>query len=176
MEEKYLAHKDANTGKEQTLYAHLTETGHKAKDFSAKIGLEKCGELIGLLHDIGKYSNEFQSRISGEDIDCDHSTSGSQVLNRLCRIDADGITKVIYQMMCVSLMSHHGGLIDVIDQNGSDNYSRRLLKTTDDIYKRGDNILLKAGEIANSTQFYEECKNAIRKLNIFSDTKNQEEL
>lgn len=176
MKEKYLAHKDIETGKEQTLCEHLTEASQLAKKFASKIGMEKCGELLGLIHDIGKYSDEFQSRINGEDIECDHATAGAQLLNNLCKMDVKNITKVAHQMMCVSTMSHHGGLIDVIDQDGVNNYLRRLTKKVDNIYDRADEILLKASEILNGTQFVLECESAINNLNIFLDLDKQEEL
>lgn len=65
--------------------------------FAEKIGLARQGELVGLLHDIGKYSDEFQTYLTSavgllnqdgdeEFVDAkglkgkvDHSTAGAQV-------------------------------------------------------------------------------------------------
>lgn len=52
---EYLAH-----GK-QTIAEHLKGVSEKSSIFAAKIGLEKHGELIGMLHDLGKYSKDFQN-------------------------------------------------------------------------------------------------------------------
>jgi CRISPR-associated endonuclease/helicase Cas3 len=74
-----------------------------AKRHASKIGLEPQGELIGLLHDLGKYSNEFQSYLKSavglinQDEDefvnarglkgkVDHSTAGAQLVwEELCQ-------------------------------------------------------------------------------------------
>ena len=39
-----------------------------SKEFSAKIGLTMAGELLGLLHDLGKYSDAFQNYLSSSNI------------------------------------------------------------------------------------------------------------
>lgn len=52
----YLAHpKDG--GDPQTLEAHLLGVSTLAKGFADKVGLKEQGELVGLLHDLGKYSD-----------------------------------------------------------------------------------------------------------------------
>ena len=61
---KFIAHKRQNGkgAKEdiQELSTHLSETGEIAGDFASKISLEEIGQLIGLLHDLGKYAAVFQ--------------------------------------------------------------------------------------------------------------------
>ncbi|MCA9096691.1 MAG: CRISPR-associated endonuclease Cas3'', partial [Planctomycetaceae bacterium] len=49
----------------QSLEDHLTETAALCGSFASVIGLPLCGRLIGLLHDIGKYSERFQNYIRG---------------------------------------------------------------------------------------------------------------
>ena len=56
----YIAHQRKSDKKEQSLEAHLLEVSGIARSLAAKIGLHNQGELIGLLHDLGKYSDEFQ--------------------------------------------------------------------------------------------------------------------
>jgi CRISPR-associated endonuclease/helicase Cas3 len=58
---EHLAHIRKNDGKEQNLFSHLEGVAERSSRFSSKIGLEEQGELIGLLHDLGKYSETFQS-------------------------------------------------------------------------------------------------------------------
>lgn len=47
----------------QLLSTHLRGVGALAKEFASKLRLAEQGELLGLLHDIGKYSDAFQAYI-----------------------------------------------------------------------------------------------------------------
>lgn len=62
---KKLAHISEDHSREQTVYEHLTGTAELAKQFAAAFGAEEDGYLLGLLHDIGKYSDAFQHRLDG---------------------------------------------------------------------------------------------------------------
>ena len=55
----------AHTGENgcQTLEDHLLNVSKLSGQFAAKIGLEKTGDLLGLMHDLGKYSSDFQDYI-----------------------------------------------------------------------------------------------------------------
>jgi CRISPR-associated endonuclease/helicase Cas3 len=55
-----IAHWRASDKKEQSLEAHLIGVASLSRAFAAKIGLQDSGELIGALHDLGKYSKAFQ--------------------------------------------------------------------------------------------------------------------
>ena len=59
-EKDYLAHRRKKDGSIQSLSQHLEETSKLAGEFASKIGLKKYGEVMGLLHDIGKASQEFK--------------------------------------------------------------------------------------------------------------------
>ncbi len=50
----YIAHRREKDGEIQSLVDHLEEVSKKAGEFASKIGLKEQGELLGLLHDIGK--------------------------------------------------------------------------------------------------------------------------
>lgn len=56
-----IAHFRVSDGKAQTLSDHLQAVGAKAAEFAGRLRLGNAGELVGLLHDLGKYSNEFQT-------------------------------------------------------------------------------------------------------------------
>ncbi|MGP4716539.1 CRISPR-associated helicase Cas3' [Psychrobacter sp. T6-6] len=62
-EQKFIAHVRQSDGSEQLLYDHLIGTAQISKALAAKIGLPLSGELIGLVHDLGKYSQAFQTYI-----------------------------------------------------------------------------------------------------------------
>ncbi|QOJ20565.1 MAG: CRISPR-associated helicase Cas3' [Gammaproteobacteria bacterium] len=120
----YIAHKN------HTLEQHLLGVADKAKGFAAKLSLDEQGELIGLLHDLGKYSAQFQTYIQSaiglidEDKDdyvdaqnlkgkVDHSTAGAQLIwNELSRQGKFG--PIVGQLLSLCIASHHSGLIDCI--------------------------------------------------------------
>lgn len=60
----FIAHRRSVDGEIQNLWVHLSEVANLTGIFSSKIGLQKLGELVGLLHDVGKASFEFQQYIS----------------------------------------------------------------------------------------------------------------
>ena len=77
MKKTFIAHKN-DMGQTQTVEEHLMETARLAEQFSGKVGLPQMGYLAGLLHDLGKYSEEFYERIMKNGPICDHSTAGAQ--------------------------------------------------------------------------------------------------
>jgi len=89
----FLAHL-GDLGEEQLLSSHLLQVAAIGKRLGAKIGMARAGELIGLAHDIGKYSEAFQQYLRGAAGDAememepkesvkgriDHSTAGAQIV------------------------------------------------------------------------------------------------
>jgi len=60
---KFIAHIRKKDKKEQSVLEHVLSVSQIAAANASKIGLSKAGELIGLLHDFGKYSKAFQNYI-----------------------------------------------------------------------------------------------------------------
>jgi len=146
--EQFIAHVRKN-GDLQPLEDHLRGVGSHASGFAAKLDLALAGELLGLLHDLGKYSDDFQTYLKSatgllnqdedeEFVDAaglkgkiDHSTAGAQIVWR--ELSARGPMGVMAgQMLALCIASHHSGLIDCLgaDLNhfGEDNFSRRMGK------------------------------------------------
>ena len=97
---KYIAHLEG--GREQTVKEHLQGTAKLSAEFAKKFGKEEWGYCCGYLHDIGKYSVEFQHKIrenGNEQID--HSTAGA----KMC-METGGI----YPVMSYCVAGHHAGL------------------------------------------------------------------
>ncbi|WP_290003874.1 CRISPR-associated endonuclease Cas3'' [Faucicola atlantae] len=140
-QKQYIAHVRKSDGAKQSLLDHLTGTAELAKQFANKIGLPLSGELIGLVHDLGKYSDDFQiyiksaTGIFNPDIDdeyvdakglkgkIDHSTAGGQwLIESLKNFNhpiKDGKTRengdLLAQILGLCVVSHHSGLIDIVD-------------------------------------------------------------
>lgn len=128
---QFIAHQRARDGKVQTVETHLQETAEYAALFASKLSLEDLGTLIGLAHDLGKYSKEFQDYLASavglldpdQDEDyvdakslkgkVDHSTAGAQLLWREVR-KRGTLGEIVGQILALCVASHHSGLIDCL--------------------------------------------------------------
>lgn len=115
---EYCAHKDGD--REQLVREHLQGTAELAAEFAEKFGKADWGYCCGLLHDIGKYSREFQTKIrENPDLRVDHSTAGAKVCNELGGY---------YQCMTYCIAGHHAGLPDLGRRGLSSSLCDRLDK------------------------------------------------
>lgn len=89
----------------QLLKSHLDEVARMAEERAAKFGAQKLGRIIGLLHDLGKYSEAFQKRLDGEREKVDHKTAGAQEVH-------SRFGNVIGKALAYTIAGHHGGLPD----------------------------------------------------------------
>lgn len=145
MNDEFIAHHRQIDGSVQTVYEHLSSVSAICSRLTAKIGLADVGRLLGFLHDIGKYSRDFQTYIKSAtdllnpDIDdeyvdasglkgkIDHSTAGAQwIWQRFGNLGRQGT--MIAQILAVCLSSHHGGLIDCLQVDGTNGFQKRITK------------------------------------------------
>lgn len=105
----YLGHLDEKTGRAQLLRDHLTGVADLAGRFAAAFGEEAMGRLLGLYHDVGKYSREFQAYIRADEEEkkkrrgsVDHSTAGAQEIAKLRQGAAAPLA------FCIA--GHHAGI------------------------------------------------------------------
>lgn len=61
----------------QLLQNHLVNVGELAEGFAEAFNCSEYGKAAGLLHDLGKYTVEFQSRLEGKHPKVDHATWGA---------------------------------------------------------------------------------------------------
>jgi len=59
----FCAHINPTTLEEQSVKEHLCNVAAMAMEYGGKISLNATGELIGILHDMGKATNKFNSYI-----------------------------------------------------------------------------------------------------------------
>jgi CRISPR-associated endonuclease/helicase Cas3 len=131
MSEIYYAH--AIEGKPisqwQTLEDHLKNTAKRAGEMAAEFGCYEWGYLVGLWHDLGKYSHDFQqylidscSPIPNEDKKhkiIDHSSAGA--LYSVQKFNTQG------RLLAYPIAGHHAGLADYeSDAGNQSSLSQRL--------------------------------------------------
>ena len=162
--QKFIAHVRQSDGAEQPLYDHLTGTAAIAKALATKIGLPLSGELIGLVHDLGKYSTAFQVYLEksvaydnykelGLDEDeeadillkgkpkrgsVDHSTAGALFLyNKFKdRPKKNNAAQgaLLADILFICVASHHSGLVNVVDKEGQPYLYNRKTKPEDKVH------------------------------------------
>ena len=124
---KFYAHslEAADKDKWHTLADHLKDTGKLASKFAAFFGegAEVLAQQAGLLHDLGKYSHEFQKRLQGDLSRVDHSTRGAQ--------EAMKLYKELGYFLSYAIAGHHTGLANGAGFDGQRRSLRERLKNKD---------------------------------------------
>ena len=99
----------------QPLAEHLQSVGRLAAERAAPFGGQQLAEIAGLLHDLGKYTNDFQDKIRGDLIHVDHATRGA-----ILAVEHYG---PLGRLLAYGIAGHHAGLA-----NGCDPGERRTLE------------------------------------------------
>ena len=149
MTSNFIAHRRQSDGLIQSVGLHLAETAALSERFGAAVGLPLCGRLLGLCHDLGKYSQDFKDYISavsgilGEEVrvaaeakrgTIDHATAGAQLIWN--RLNNGKLSRSLAQILSVSVMSHHSrtGMRDFISLEGKSPFLSRLAKDDADTH------------------------------------------
>ena len=114
----YYAHSTQTTDRSdwQSLRDHLIGVGKLAAHNSSAFGGDRIAEIGGLLHDLGKYTREFQLRLQGKFPRMDHATWGA-------RIALQRYGPIFGQLLAYCIAGHHAGLA-----NGQGGHSRTSLQ------------------------------------------------
>ena len=153
MTTEYIAHIRSSDRKIQTLEKHLCEVSEIASELAEKVGSREAGALLGLMHDFGKYSSEFQNYIKSakgeinpdEDdyIDAkgmkgkvDHSSAGAQWIWHELKDERLGGASLCAQILALCVASHHSGLIDCLKPEGGNSFIARMNKDDEKTHLR----------------------------------------
>lgn len=184
MSEICIAHVRESDKKEQSIKDHLFGVANLGKKNAEKLGFGLFGELLGLLHDLGKYSNEFQAYIKSgtglidQDADeyvdagllrgkIDHSSAGAQLVWKKLLTQKSSENTVVAQIITLCLISHHSGLVDCISPDGEDLFSRRMEKADEKTHLRQvvknseDEIIQRIEQIISNPMLVESAKRAL---------------
>ncbi|WP_336824615.1 CRISPR-associated helicase Cas3' [Sporosarcina sp. USHLN248] len=135
---EYIAHIRESDGEVQTVETHLREVQELAERFGEKIGAKHLAGLAGLLHDMGKLTEQFRNYII-EAVNnpnnppargtVDHSTAGGKYLYQYFHQveNATPLEKVAVEWVAMSILSHHSGLRDFISDKLSSPFLERVI-------------------------------------------------
>lgn len=192
MLDKLYAHIDRDKReKKQTLYTHLLKTGLEAKKIGEKVDVGNISFLIGLLHDIGKASLDFQDKIiKNSNKKVDHSSLGGlfvvkiyksvfdeifdskdqSILNLKSVLKKDRLTILdlsdYINILIYTIMSHHGQY-DMVRKNEEMTY----VLTSLDRLKKIDKSSYRFGETSKESldvdDFYKEVEKFYESKEIY---------
>lgn len=145
----FIAHLNEE-GKEQKLVEHLVNVANLCSNVVID-ELKPYAYIIGLLHDIGKYSNAFQRRIRGDDIAVEHSISGAkEVINIYNK-------NLVSYLMSYCIAGHHTGLPDGgsksdLEEEGT--LSGRLKRDVEDFSSYKNELIIKKIDTNSFIEFF----------------------
>lgn len=115
----------------QTVAEHLRETASLMEQFCSKFTCPEIGSVCGILHDIGKYSADFQKRVRGLPVRADHSTAGAKTAAEHAKTAPGKKTRIAYSLLSYAVAGHHAGLPDGGTANSPETTLYQRLKNCD---------------------------------------------
>lgn len=125
----------------QSVQEHLETVSLLAKKYGEKAGFQSMAELSGFLHDMGKNTKAFSTYIenavkeTGEPLErIDHSTAGAKYLYERYYVDEpkteeDALTNFVVEIVGMVILSHHSGLQNFVQPDGSQSdFFRRVCR------------------------------------------------
>jgi len=126
----YYAHSGVQTNYRdwQRLQDHLLRVAELAQNRARTFGAEEWAHLIGLLHDLGKYSQAFQQRLHGSEQRADHATAGAKILAQHLAKTMGPQWGQIAKLMAFAIAGHHTGLANGVDEGQDRSTLQQRLK------------------------------------------------
>lgn len=172
---EYYARPQENGERFQSLHEHITHVANYARELAEPCGLGNAAYLAGLVHDMGKYSDDFQEYIlsvgealkKGQPLKrsrVDHGVYGGKFIYQLAG-EWEGEEGPAFEMardsLCMAACYHHGGLNNFVPfPRESDYYLKKRLVKLPDLKKSDD-----CQEIFN--RFYTDVCSYDRLLELF---------
>lgn len=131
----YIAHIRESDHMHQSVEEHLLGVKELAERIGDKIGIKHITGLAGVLHDLGKFTDEFREYIL-EAINnpeappkrgsVDHSTAGGKLLYNLLHTGQSRDKGLLAEVVGNAIISHHSYLQDFLNQQLESNYLNRV--------------------------------------------------
>ncbi|GFZ76855.1 hypothetical protein GCM10008018_22900 [Paenibacillus marchantiophytorum] len=174
----YIAHIRESDGKIQTVEDHLSGVQALAEVYGEKLGVKHVTGLAGLLHDMGKYTDEFKSylleAVNNPDAppkrgSVDHSTAGGKLLHILFHTDKLSMyPALLAEIVGNAIISHHSYLHDYLSPKLESPYLNRVEKALDvQEFERSKGCFFKL--VMSEAKLEEYAAEAAKELEIYLD-------
>lgn len=159
--------------KEQNLKEHLENVSRLCKEFAQQLQFTAMAELIGILHDMGKGTVDFEEylrwHIAHGEKDIlpkgishhNHAPTGAIYAYERWFFNDDPIQKRVAQIIALCIYGHHTGLMDCIDKNNELHFVECMQQNKDKIrYQEAVDYFLEnvAGEAYLDELFAAACE------------------
>lgn len=134
---EYPAHIRKVDGKKyiQIVEEHCHGVAEIAAELLSDIGLEKTAYLAGMVHDLGKFSENFKNYIEkaadGEKVQrgsVNHTFAGVRfLLEKHSDEQLSGFSDIVLEILAYAVGAHHG-LFDCVDDNNNNGFTKRIQK------------------------------------------------
>lgn len=119
----------------QTVEEHCRGVSEIAAELLSNIGLEKTAYLAGMVHDLGKFSENFKNYIEkaadGEKVQrgsVNHTFAGVRfLLEKHSDEQLSGFSDIVLEILAYAVGAHHG-LFDCVDDNNNNGFTKRIQK------------------------------------------------
>lgn len=179
-----VAHIRSSDGTEQTVREHLLGVQQLAESYGNKIGVKHLAGLAGVLHDLGKYSDDFQvyirEAVANPDSPTkrgtvDHSTAGGKLLYDLFhKRGKTALERVLAEVMGNVIISHHSYLQDYLNDSLQSPYLKRVKKKELNQTTEVRESLFRS--VITEDDFNSYTKLAIKELEVFIQGSSGEKL
>ena len=132
----------------QTVEEHCRGVSEIAAELLSDIGLEKTAYLAGMVHDLGKFSENFKNYIEkaadGEKVQrgsVNHTFAGVRfLLEKHSDEQLSGFSDIVLEILAYAVGAHHG-LFDCVDDNNNNGFTKRIQKDGIDYFNAAQEFL-----------------------------------
>lgn len=129
---EFIAHKRLNsdgTWEFQTVKEHCEKTAQYASKCLEKVGFGNAAFLVGIMHDMGKYTEAFYNYIMKNEKkeQVIHSFQGCRFILEMFHDSDDLDEKLTAEILAYAVGAHHG-LFDCLEDNSKSNFEYRVTK------------------------------------------------
>ncbi|WP_248929974.1 CRISPR-associated helicase Cas3' [Paenibacillus hamazuiensis] len=174
---EYIAHIRGRDKQIQNVEEHLDGVRVLAEFYGDKIGVKHIAGLAGMLHDLGKYTNEFReyiiAAVSNPDSppkrgSVDHSTAGGKLLYEHYHTGAPSrLEWILAEIVGNAILSHHSYLHDFLNPNLESPYLNRVRKTQEQLPEFEFTKQIFFEKVISETEFQRYVVNALTELDDF---------